>query len=182
MCLSDLSGLRRYYKDDGKFLIFSKAYPNCNDIVSANFNANAKTLILFLIHQYFIAKIFFTLQRTANSTCSIFILHQFFTDVVKISIDIACKVVKLHILHWSKILKETIMIKESVEYFYQLSLLSIIDYSTALVRKKGLYNLHLLFLKRSKTFKHKMAAFLIQVASVSIMSMHLNHFLLQYLW
>ena len=112
MCLFDLSGLSRCCKDDGKFLIVSRAYPNYNDIVSANFNANAKTLILFLIHQYFTAKIFFQLQQIANSTCSTFILHQFFTDVVRTSIDIACIVVKLHILHWSQRLKEITMIKE----------------------------------------------------------------------
>ncbi len=112
MCLFDLSGLSRYCKDDGKFLIVSKAYPNCNDIVSANFNAHVKTLILFLIHQYFTAKIFFRLQQTASSTCSTFIWHQFFTDVVRTSIDIACIVVKLHILHWSQRSKEIIMIKE----------------------------------------------------------------------
>lgn len=97
--------------NDDRFLIFSIVYPSCNDIASANFNAHAKTLILFLLNQYFIAKISFKLPQRANFTYLTFILHQFFIGAVKISIDIVYKVANLHIPHWSQILKEIIKTK-----------------------------------------------------------------------
>ena len=51
---------------DGRFLIFSITYPNCNDIVSANFNVNAEILAESLISRYFIVKISFQLPQRVH--------------------------------------------------------------------------------------------------------------------